>query len=167
MHSKRRMVTLPAGAMDRLTRRVDMDKKQMEARSFDLFQEGFNCAEAISAAIVEWHGAGAMGPMPKVATAFGGGIGGAKCETCGALTGGVIALGWVFGRTQPGADKQKAYALAVEFRTRFLNAFGSTHCQTILDAFGKQENMIECKRMTGMAAGILFDIMQEEKESRL
>lgn len=161
------MVILPAGAMDGLTRRVNMDTKQMEARSFDLFQEGFNCAEAISIAIVEWRGAGATGPMPKVATAFGGGIGGAKCETCGALTGGVIALGWIFGRTQPGADKQKAYALAAEFRARFLNAFGSTHCQTILDAFGKQENMIECKHMTGLAAGILFDILQEEKESRI
>jgi C_GCAxxG_C_C family probable redox protein len=144
--------------------RMNMDKKQMEQRAFDLFQGGFNCAEAVSTAIVEWHGSGPAEYTPKVATAFGGGIGGTKCETCGALTGGVIALGWLFGRTEPGADKQDVYARATEFRNRFLDAFGSTQCKAILDAFGPQENLHKCKRMTGAAAGILYDILSEERQ---
>jgi len=143
-----------------------MDKKQVEQRAFDLFQGGFNCAEAVSTAIVEWYGAGGTPYTPKVATAFGGGVGGTKCETCGALTGGVIALGWLFGRTEQGADKQDVYAFATEFRNKFLDSFASTHCKTILDAFGKQENLLECKRMTGAAAGILYDILMEEKKAR-
>jgi len=141
-----------------------MDKKQVEQRAFDLFQGGFNCAEAVSAAIVEWRVSGRAAYIVKAATAFGGGIGGTKCETCGALTGGVIALGWLFGRTEPGADKQDAYALAMEFRNKFLDAFGSTQCKTILEAFGQQENLLECKRMTGAAAGILYDIVSEERK---
>ena len=138
-----------------------MDKKQVEQRAFDLFQGGFNCAEAVSKTIVESYGSGREEYSTKSATAFGGGIGGTKCETCGALTGGVIALGCLFGRTEPGADKQDVYALATEFRNRFLDTFGSTRCKAILEAFGRQENLIECKRMTGAAAGILFDILQE------
>jgi len=143
-----------------------MDKKQVEQRAFDLFQGGFNCAEAISTAIVEWHGPESAEYTAKAATAFGGGIGGTKCETCGALTGGVIALGWLFGRTEPGADKQVVYALATEFRNKFLDMFGAVQCKAILDAFGPQENLHKCKRMTGAAAGILFEILEEERESK-
>jgi C_GCAxxG_C_C family probable redox protein len=143
-----------------------MNKTQIDQRAFDLFQNGFNCAEAVSTAVVEWYGSGAAEFTPKAATAFGGGVGGTKCETCGALTGGVIALGWLFGRTEPGADKQNVYAFATEFRNKFLDSFGSTQCKAILEAFGKQENLHECKRMTGAAAGILFDILEEEKDSR-
>ena len=143
-----------------------MDKKQVEQRAFDLFQGGFNCAEAISTTIVEWYGSGPAEYTPKAATAFGGGIGGTKSETCGAMTGGVIALGWLFGRTEPRADKQDVYALATEFRNRFLDTFGSTQCKAILEAFGQQENLLKCKRMTGAAAGILFDILEEERASK-
>jgi C_GCAxxG_C_C family probable redox protein len=144
-----------------------MDKKQVEQRAFDLFQNGFNCAEAVSTAVVEWYGAESKDFTPKAATAFGGGVGGTKCETCGALTGGVIALGWLFGRTEPGTDKQDVYAFATEFRNKFLDSFGSTQCKAILAAFGKQEDLLECKRMTGSAAGILFDILQQEKNDRI
>ncbi len=142
-----------------------MERKQVEQRAFDLFQSGFNCAEAVSTAIVESCASKQERYTSKVATAFGGGFGGTKCETCGALTGGMIALGWLFGRTEPGADKQKAYALATEFRNRFLDAFDATQCKAVLDAFGKQENLIKCKHMTGAAAGILFDILQAEKNA--
>lgn len=144
-----------------------MDKKQVEQKTFALFQDGFNCAEAISIAIVECCGEGRVKYTPKVASAFGGGIGGTKCETCGALTGGVIALGWLFGRTEPDADKQNLYALATEFRSRFLDMFGSTECSIIMEALGKQENLLKCKRMTGAAAGILFDILQKGKQTGL
>lgn len=142
-----------------------MDKEQVEQRTFDLFQNGYNCAEAISTAIVEWYGPVSAGFTPRVATAFGGGIGGTKCENCGALTGGLIALGWLFGRTEPGADKQDAYTFATEFRNKFLDLFGSTQCKAILVALGQQENLLKCKRMTGAAAGILFDILANERQN--
>lgn len=138
-----------------------MDKKQVEQKAFDLFQDGFNCAEAISTAVIKCCAKGPLEYTPKAASAFGGGIGGTQCETCGALTGGVIALGWLFGRTEPDADKQEVYALATEFRERFFNTFGSTQCKVIQEALGEQENLLKCKRMTGAAAGILFDILQK------
>ena len=77
-------------------------------------------------------------------------------ETCGALTGGIIALGWFWGRTKPGGDKIKVYELASEFRRRFVEKFGSSNCQTLLDKFGKQENAMKCKKLTAEAAGILW-----------
>jgi len=141
-----------------------MEREEITQKAFDYFQAGFNCAEAVSKTITESYANERAAGIPNAATGFGGGVGGSKCETCGALTGGVIALGSLFGRTNPGEDKQRIYELATEFRNRFLDTFGSTHCRTILDGFGKQENLLKCKRLTGEAAGILHDILQEERE---
>jgi C_GCAxxG_C_C family probable redox protein len=103
--------------------------------------------------------------VTKFATGFGGGIGGSHCETCGALTGGMITLGWMFGRKGPGDDKQKVYSLSVEFRNQFLKNFGSTNCQIILDMMEKQDISMDCKKLTAEAAGVLYDILQKEHGS--
>ena len=138
-----------------------MEKERIEQQAFDYFQSGFQCAESVSKTIVEAFGKDGSEGIPRVATAFGGGIGGSKADTCGALSGGVIALGCLYGRMKPGEDKQLIYELAAEFRTRFVEAFGSSHCQTILNGFGSQENMMQCKKLTARAAGILADILAE------
>ena len=139
-----------------------MKRKEVEQKAFDRFQAGFHCAEAVSETIIESFSKEPVSHIPKAASGFGGGIGGTKCETCGALTGGVIALGWLYGRMEPGTDKQKIYVLAAEFRNRFLDKFGSTNCRAILDNLGSQENMMKCKKLAGDAAGILYDIVLEE-----
>jgi C_GCAxxG_C_C family probable redox protein len=100
--------------------------------------------------------------ITRFATGFGGGIGASHCEACGALTGGIIALGWLYGRKDPCDDKQKVYSLSAEFRTLFLKKFGSTNCEKILDILGDQENNLKCKKLTADAAGILYEILQKE-----
>ncbi len=79
---------------------------------------------------------------------------------------GLIALGVLFGRTDAEADKQKIYLLATEFRNRFVDTFGSANCRAILEGFGKQENLLKCKRLTGDAAGILYDLLNAERAEK-
>lgn len=134
---------------------------EIEQRAFDYFQSGFNCAEAISKAIVEAYSNETHTDIPKAATGFGGGIGGSKSETCGALTGGIIAVGCLFGRKQPKDDKKTAYEIGAEFRQNFIESFGSSTCRNILEGFGEQENLIECKKLTGRAAGILHALLKD------
>ncbi len=141
-----------------------MTKEEVENRTLQYFQSGFHCAEAISKALTEFFINEEDSYTPKAATGFGGGIGGSHLETCGALTGGVIALGWFLGRTNPSGDKTRVYKLASEFRRQFVEKFGSTHCQTLLDKFGKQENMNKCKKLTADAAGILWSLLTETGE---
>lgn len=143
-----------------------MQKRQVEKKAFDYFEEGFICAEAVSKTLLDTFAPGKVADVPRAATGFGGGIGGTKCETCGALTGGVIALGFLFGRMSPSGDKQKVYACATEFRNRFIDAFGATRCQAILDRLGPQENMCRCKELTAKAAGILFDLVRSEMDDQ-
>ena len=143
-----------------------MTKEEAEKRTFQYYQSGFHCAEAISKALTELLGKEGDSYTPKVATGFGGGVGGSHCEICGALTGGIITLGWLLGREKPGEDKAKVYELASEFRRRFVDQFGSSNCQTLLDKYGKQENMLKCKKMTAEAAGTLWQLLTEERERR-
>jgi C_GCAxxG_C_C family probable redox protein len=142
----------------------EMSREEAENRTFHYYQSGFHCAEAISKALTELLAKEGDSYSPKVASGFGGGIGGSHMETCGTLTGGIIALGWLWGRTKPGADKKKVYELASEFRRRFVGKFGSSNYQTLLDKFGKQENAMKCKKMTAEAAGILWGLLTEERE---
>ena len=139
-----------------------MDREEIEKRAFNYFQSGFNCAEAVSKTMTELFSKEPALDIPKVATGFGGGIGGTKCEaTCGAVSGGVIALGLLFGRMEKSVDKQRVYDLASEFRIRFIDKSGSNNCQTILNSFGVQENMFKCKKLTAEAVGMLHILLDE------
>jgi C_GCAxxG_C_C family probable redox protein len=129
------------------------------------FHSGFNCAESILKTFVELYSKEPDSSITKFASGFGGGIGASNCETCGALTGGIIALGWLFGRKDPCDDKQKVFSLSAEFRDQFLKNFGFTNCQKILDMLGDQENKLKCKKLTAETAGILYEILQKENVS--
>ena len=71
----------------RHTSKSDLEESVPE-RAGRLFYSGLNCAQAVLQAT-----AGVDDPaLMSMAKAFGGGIGNSKC-LCGALTGGVMALG--------------------------------------------------------------------------
>ena len=125
-----------------------MKKKDIEQKTFAYFHSGFNCAESIMKAFVELYSKNRNRSMTKFASGFGGGIGGSHCETCGALTGGIIAISWLFGRTDPSDDKQKVLSLSAEFRSLFLKRYNSTNCKEILDLMGNQEIKQDCKELT-------------------
>jgi len=100
-----------------------------------------------------------------VATAFGGGVGRTKQQICGALTGGIIALGHLYGRSDPGADWTDASELAAKLKHRFVQEYETTNCGALLATFGQQENMMRCKQLSGEVAGMLADIIDEQINS--
>jgi C_GCAxxG_C_C family probable redox protein len=142
-----------------------MTKKDIEQKTFMNYQSGFNCAEAILKAFMELYSKEPDPSITKFASGFGGGIGGSNCEACGALTGGIVALGWLFGRKDPSDDKQKVFSLSDEFRALFLKKFGAIDCGKLLDLLGEQENKLKCKKLTAEASGILYEILQKENVS--
>lgn len=142
-----------------------MKREEVEKKAFDYFQSGFHCAESISKAIVELYAAEPSSEVPQVASGFSGGIGGTHEEACGALTGGIVAIGCLFGRMEPGKDIQAAKGLAAEFRNRFAEEFGATNCQVLLDGLGEQENALKCKGLTATAAGLLSELLERQKSA--
>jgi C_GCAxxG_C_C family probable redox protein len=106
-------------------------KKELSEKAVTLFEEGYNCAQSVLLTMFEhWNGKDEV--IPKVATGFGGGIG--RCgSVCGALTGGVMALGIKYGTNEPSLEKRlKAYELAQKFYKRFEKQHGSVLCRELI-----------------------------------
>lgn len=142
-----------------------MDKAQVEQRTYDLFQGGLVCSEAVLMAVLEASGVDADGFAPRIATAFGGGVGRCREEMCGALAGGLMALGMLRGRAKAGENWAGLAATAVEFREKVRAITGHTRCRDVLDAFGPQENYEQCKRFTAGVAGILHDLLERSGQA--
>jgi C_GCAxxG_C_C family probable redox protein len=68
--------------------------------------------------------------IPRIATPFGGGIGG-RGEVCGAVVGSIMAIGLKHGREEPSQPNKQAYALAREFCRRFEEETGSLYCRDL------------------------------------
>lgn len=68
--------------------------------------------------------------VPRIATAFGGGIAGAGA-VCGAVVGAVMAIGLRHGRQDASERDTRAYALTQEFCRRFEAATGALNCRAL------------------------------------
>lgn len=112
---------------------------QIPDRAAARFEQGWNCAEAVFAAIAEAH---QMDPTlaTRIATPLGGGLGGTR-QTCGALTGALLGLGLLSGRTLPDpAEKRLAYQRGAELLLQFSKRHGATDCKHLRE--------LACKRYT-------------------
>jgi C_GCAxxG_C_C family probable redox protein len=93
-----------------------MDSKEL---AVSRFQAGFSCSQAVFSPYAEEMGLDKDTAL-KIAGTFGGGMG-RTGQTCGAVTGALMALGLKYGATDA-ADKEtkeQAYARAQEFARRF------------------------------------------------
>jgi C_GCAxxG_C_C family probable redox protein len=68
--------------------------------------------------------------IPRVASAFGGGMGGIG-SVCGAVSGAMIAIGLVHGREEPSQPRDQYYALAQQVYRGFQEEMGSTICREL------------------------------------
>ncbi len=136
-----------------------MGKEELEQRAFALFHGGFHCAEAVAKAVTDEFADEPSVEIPRIATGFGGGIGRSHEDTCGALSGGVVALGYLHGRMKQGENIDDFMGLVAKFRSRFMAEAGASNCHDLLKGFGEQKNLDKCKGLTAKTAGILWDIL--------
>ena len=69
----------------------------------------------------------------RIATAFGGGV--SRWGTlCGAVSGGVMAIGYCYGRTKAEEkdNREKTYAKVQEMLGEFERAYGSIQCRELI-----------------------------------
>ncbi|WP_080802731.1 C-GCAxxG-C-C family protein [Arabiibacter massiliensis] len=104
-----------------------IDREALAARAIELRYRNFNCAQAVACALAPLVGAD-EDVCFRASEAFGGGMGG-HTETCGAISGGALALGLANsnGMADP-SSKQATYALVARLVARFREQNGSTIC---------------------------------------
>jgi C_GCAxxG_C_C family probable redox protein len=114
----------------------------------------FYCSEAIVKTINDEFGLNYPDNVVRLASGFPIGIGSAGCA-CGAVTGGVMALGMVFGRETP-ADPciDRCLALSRELHSLFVRRHGCLCCRTLTHGMvlKSPEHMKQCIAFTGEVA---------------
>ncbi len=113
-------------------------------RSKDCWQSGFNCAESVLRGTCHAKRIALTAESLKMATPFGGGVGRSE-DICGALSGGVLAIGAALGRSEATDDKKRSYDAARELHDWFNQQFGSTACLALNKGdFKSPEHRVRC-----------------------
>ncbi len=143
-------------------------------KAVQYFKEGFNCSQSVFAAYAEKSGIDKDLAL-RIAAGFGGGIARMQ-KTCGAVTGAVMAIGYVKGHTQPDAVDQKemVYNLTKEFIDRFIQKHKTIKCSELLGCslvteegknMAKELNLFEtvCSKCVKDAVDILDELDLKNK----
>lgn len=96
-----------------------------------LFSQGYNCSQAVFSVFSDSLGLDKDLAL-KIAAGFGSGI--RKAEVCGAVTGGVMAIGLKHGHSIKGDtdSKLRTYELTEMFMKTFEDQQGSVVCKKLL-----------------------------------
>jgi len=129
-------------------------------------EKRYNCAQSVLGALTEELGLDTDTAL-RIASSFGAGMVQMQ-ETCGAVTGGLMALGLRYGFTDPADQEQRALCTAKskEFISAFRAAFGTISCRELLGCdlstpegqkFFADNNQREaiCNRCVGEAVAII------------
>ena len=143
-----------------------------EEKACRLFSEGYNCAQAVTAAFAEEMGMSEK-QAAKLASAFGGGMGGQR-EVCGAVSGMYIVLGILYGYDDAKADeaKKKLYSQVQQLSNAFVEEYKTIICRELLGLNGAQKPeptprtpelyaQRPCLAFVASAAGILSKFIEE------
>lgn len=96
------------------------------------FKNGFNCAQSVFSAFCDFDKSENKSVF-YVLNSFGGGIG-RTGNLCGAYSGGLAVLGFIFGNFEPGdlEKKELLYSKVQEFEKAFKKEFGALTCPALL-----------------------------------
>lgn len=150
-----------------IKKEISVRKVKDDAETY--FCGGFFCSEAVIASMIDNFGIDVPREVIAMASGMGGGAGRAGCM-CGALNGGIIALGLFLGRTEPTGAKDPKAVTCME-RTKELHDWfrkmtgkNSTCCRILTKEFDlkKAEHTEQCVRFTRNCAEKVAEILMEE-----
>ncbi|BHH82772.1 C-GCAxxG-C-C family protein [Desulforhopalus sp. 52FAK] len=154
-------------------------ESSLEDRSKEYLAHSGNCAQSCFAALQDEFDLKAddilkaLTPFPGLAL---------RGETCGAITGSLMALGLVYGRNQ--LNNQRGYIASLpsarKFCASFEKEFGGTTCSQILEEkMGKSFNLIEsseakeyitnggqevCGEVVALASRLAADLIRKKRK---
>ena len=130
----------------------------------EMYRTGqFLCSEAVFMVANDYLGHPVSDDMVRLASGFPVGMGFAGC-VCGALSGGVMALGLKYGRSQPGIKTPGMFEAAQELHDRFKARRHITCCRGLTRKLelGSPEHMAQCIAITGEVAADVIELLQRE-----
>ena len=139
---------------------------EIRQRAEELYRTAkYNCSEAVMSALRDAFFPDLPEYVIAATSGFPVGMGGAGCS-CGAVNGGLVALGLLFGRSQPKDLLQSGFCmnLSRELHDTFKERNKTLCCRlhTKDMQIGSKEHSVQCTRYTGGAAEITATIIIRE-----
>ena len=140
---------------------IFLNRSEIKKEAARLHEMGYNCAQSVVCAMAPAIDLDADGAF-VLAEGFGAGMGG-MTETCGAVSGAVMALSQVesTGRDQIGS-KAKTYKLSRELSARFASTNGSTVCRELKGIGSGAGALRSCPGCIDDAIDLAVDILVEQ-----
>lgn len=133
----------------------NINLEQIKTTAENYYRNGdFYCSEAIVKTLIDAFEVEVSDDVIKMASGFPVGIGGSGC-TCGAVAGGVMFLGLIFGRkVEKDPAVAKAMELSAELHNNFVQQHKSTCCRALTKnmTMGSEIHMNQCIAFTGEVA---------------
>ena len=127
----------------------------------ECWANNLNCAESVLRGVCFAQDVELTDQAKKTATPFGGGIGRSE-DACGALIGGVLAIGVSLGRTEADEDRFASYEAAGKLYKAFQARFGSTCCKVLNRSdFKTPEHRTRCGEYVGVATRLAIQTLRE------
>ena len=139
---------------------ITKEKSIIAKKCGELLDAGYHCSEAMLVGV-----GSLLTPLHpqaiRMSTGFAGGIGSTKEGLCGALTGGVMVIGGLYGRTEPKAKDDKCQELSAEFQRRFEEEFGCVQCAELKVKWVGKPGQERCVQLVERAAKVLLEVLEE------
>lgn len=147
----------------------EINLRQIQIAGEENFRKGFYCCEALMKTIIDEFELDIPEIAIKMASGMAVGIGKSGCA-CGAMNGGVLALGMLFGRTEQNGptnpDSIKCLALCKELHDWFKETNGKNAicCRILTKEYdkGAGEHKPQCIYFTGLCTWKVAEIIARE-----
>lgn len=148
-----------------------------EESAIQYFRQGLNCSECVMLSFMEHFNHDLSNEALALATGFGGGMGHTK-NTCGAITGAVMALSSVIGRQNPFEKEtvperiqelKEIYQYIAPMVNEIEQTYGSLICKEISAPLGEFEGKARkknCMQIIGYCSGLAVKYAQLTKEEQ-
>ena len=150
-----------------------LEQVDKDARNY--FKQGLNCSECVMSSFLDHYETDLPREILALATGFGGGMGHTK-NTCGAITGAVMALSTAIGRKNP-LEKETMkerikelngiYDIVGEMVNEIKDEYGTLICSELSDPYGEFEGKTRkknCMSMIGYCAALAMEYTEKAKE---
>ena len=151
-----------------------LEEKMNEAETLgrNYFRQGLNCSECVLRSFMDRHETGLPDEVITLASGFGGGMGHTQ-NTCGAITGAVLALGAVKGRKNPFAletpgeratELRTVYEPFAEMIHEIEAQYGTLICKELCEPLGEFDDRPRkknCQQIIGYCAALAEKYAEE------
>ena len=124
----------------------------------------FHCSESFVISVGTFLFGEVNDQCRRMMTGLAGGVGGSHEEMCGALVGGILIIGALYGRARPTDDDQPAYQLSVYYREQFIERMGGARCHEFRDNGYGSDGHTSCGQLVSRAVKVFFDVLKERHQ---